>query len=206
MRRILVLVALSALAGLAGCADKNPYAPAEKPAPSGPPPKLAGQDPDKFECKSFLSEAEVGQAVGGAVTWTPADMPSSPGTPAPCVYVLNEQPQAPDAGPQKRGGPDAGPEPSKGISAWQYHLDCRPVAVGDAQAIIRQMLPMADSKEIKLGRGAVDHSNARIVAVDDDTECAAYVVGPEQAIRERLTAAVLLKLNASSMPKLPRAM
>ena len=205
MRIALSVCALLAFS-LSGCSDsKNPYASNAKPVPPGPPPRIEGVDPDKFDCRAFLSEAEVAQATAaGPVTWTPADMPGSAGTPAACVYVSNEQPVAPpDAAPHR--GPDAGPVPSKGIQAWQYHIDCRPVAVGDAQAIIASMKTQEGSKELPLGRGAIDHSNARVIAIDDDTDCSAYVVGPDQATREALANAVLKKLNRTNLPRSPRA-
>jgi hypothetical protein len=204
MRIALSVCAVLALA-LPACSEKNPYEAPAKPVASGPPPKIEGVDPDKFDCKAFLSEAEVAQATAaGPVTWQPADMPGSPGTPQACVYVSNVQPPPPpDAGPRK--GPDAAPEPSKGLQAWQFHLDCRPVAIGDAQAIIAQMKAQPGSKELPLGRGAIDHTNARVIAVDDDTDCAAYVVGPDQATREALANAVLKKLTRTNMPRSPRA-
>jgi hypothetical protein len=202
---VLVCVALASVAFTA-CADKNnnPYASNAKPAPAGPPPKIEGVDPDHFDCKAFLSEAEVAQAALGEVKWTPADMPASPGTPLPCVYVSAVQPpDPPDAAPHR--GPDAGPVPSKGIQAWQFHLDCRPVAIGDARAIIEQMKPQEGSKDVALGRGAIDHSSARIVAIDDDTDCAAYVVGPDETSRAALARLVLAKLTRSNMPRSPHA-
>ena len=200
-----VCVVLASLA-FAGCADKNqnPYATPAQTGVPGPPPKIEGVHPDKFDCKAFLSEAEVGTATAAQVSWTPADMPGSPGTPSPCVYVSTVQPEPPaDAAPHR--GPDAGREPSKGIVAWQFHLDCRPVAVGDAQAIIASMKAQEGTKDVGLGRGAVDHSSARVVAVDDDTDCAAYVVGPDETTRAALAKLVLEKLNKTNMPRSPRA-
>ena len=108
-----IVLSIFAAALLAGCADKNPYESSAKPAAtSAAPAKIEGVDPDRFDCKAFLSEAEVATATAaGAVTWQPADMPGSPGTPQACVYVSNEQPAPPaDAAPHK--GPDAGREPS----------------------------------------------------------------------------------------------
>ncbi len=206
MRIALSVRVVLAVTALAGCSDKsqNPYASNTKTAVPGPPAKIEGVDPDKFDCKTFLSEAEVATATAGEVTWTPADMPGAPGTPAPCVYVSAQQPAPPaDAAPHR--GPDAGPEPSKGILAWQFHLDCRPVAVGDAQAIIAQMKSQAGSKDVALGRGAIDHTNARVIAIDDDTDCAAYVVGPDETTRAALAKLVIAKLTRSNMPRLPRA-
>ncbi len=198
---LFVCAALSA----AACAE-NPYQPKEQAAkPVGPAPQLEGVDPDKFDCRTFLPEAEVATAALGEVRWTPADMPGSPGTPMACVYVSVVQPPEPaDAAPVRRG-PDAGPVPSKGIQAWQFHLDCRPVAIGDAQGIITQMKALEGTKDLGLGRGAVDHTNARVVAVDDDTDCAAYVVGPDETSRAALARLVLTKLTKTNMPRSPRA-
>jgi hypothetical protein len=61
------------------------------------------------------------------------------------------------------------------------------------------------TKDLGLGRGAVDHTNARVVAVDDDTDCAAYVVGPDETTRAALAKLVLGKLNRENMPRTPRA-
>ncbi len=204
MRIALSVCVVLAFVALAGCSDKNPYASNAKPVAAGPPPRIEGVDPDHFDCKAFLSEAEVAGATAGEVKWAPADMPGSPGTPAPCIYVSAVQPpDPPDAAPHR--GPDAGPVPSKGIQAWQFHLDCRPVAVGDAQAIIAQMKTQEGSKDVAVGRGAVDHTNARVVAIDDDTDCAAYVVGPDETTRAALTKLVLAKLTRTNMPRTPRA-
>ena len=200
MRASLVLLLL----GACSTENTNPYKSNAKPAPEGPPPVIEGVHPDKFDCRAFLPEAEVAQATLGEVSWAPADMPGAPGTPAPCVYVATNQPQPPDAGPPRRGT-DAAPAPSKGIQAWQFHLDCRPIAVSDAQAIIESIKTQAGSKAVELGRGAIDHSAARVVAVDDDTDCAAYVVGPDETSRAAHARLVLAKLSKSNMPRSPRA-
>jgi hypothetical protein len=199
----IVLLALAAFACGSG-ESTNPYKTSAKPAPAGPPPKIEGVHPDAFDCKAVLPEAEGAGATHAAVKWAPADMPGTPGTPSPCVYVAEVQPDPPDAGP-RRAGVDAAPGPSRGILAWQFHLDCRPVAVADAQAIIAQAKTQDGSKELQLGRGAVDHSGARVIAVDADTDCAAYVVGPDEATRTALAGLVLGKLDKSNMPRSPRA-
>jgi hypothetical protein len=202
-----VVLSVVSVAALAACADpkNNPYASSAKSAPPGPPPVVDGVHPDAFDCKKFLPEAQVAQATAAAVTWQAADMPGSPGTPKPCVYVAEVQPPPPpDAGPRKGSEPPP-PVPQKGIVAWQYHLDCRPVAVGDAQAIIASLSAQDGSKPVTLGRGALDHSNARVIAIDDDTDCAAYVVGPDETTRSALAKLVLATLDKTNMPKTPRA-
>jgi hypothetical protein len=204
--RIALSVAFVSVA-LGACADpgQNPYASNAKAAPPGPPPVIEGVHPDAFDCKKFLSEAEVSQATAAAVHWVQADMAGAPGTPSPCIYVSEVQPPPPpDAGPHKAGEPPP-PEPQKGLVAWQFQLDCRPVGVPDAQAIIASLKAQEGSKEITIGRGGLDHTNARLISIDDDTDCAAYVVGPDAPTREALSRAVLAKLTRTNMPRSPRA-
>jgi hypothetical protein len=199
MRRFALFALLCSSA--TACAT-NPYeAPSGEQAAAKPsePPKKNGVPASAFDCKAFLSEEDVGGAVGQPVTWQKGDIAGQSGTPDPCIYVATTQPAAPiDAGPK---APDAGP--SKGIEAWQFHLDCRPVAMGDAQAIIAQYKQLPDARELVIGRGAIDHTNARVIAVDDDTDCAAYVVGPSVTVRTALAQLVLQRLTRENMPRSP---
>jgi hypothetical protein len=118
-------------------------------------------------------------------------MPSTPGTPAACVYTQTAE-YEPDAGSFK---------------AWQVSLDCRPVAIPDATRTLDDLKAQgsADFHELAIGRRAADHQSARLIAIDDDTDCVAYVVGPDQPSREALARLALTKLTRQNMPRTPRA-
>jgi hypothetical protein len=197
------MLRLTMVALLACACAKNPY---EKPKggsekAAGPPTQMEGVDPEKFDCKAFLPEADVSAIAMVPVRWIEADMPTAPGTPAPCAYQEIVPADQPDAAPVK--GIDGG---IIAIKSFQVHLDCRPVAIPDATRTLDDLAAAAapDFKVVELGRRAGDHLNARLIAVDDDTDCVAYVVGGDEVARAALGRTVLAKLNKENMPRKPR--
>jgi hypothetical protein len=188
MRRLAIAAAV-----LLTCAcAKNPYEEkkAEDPAAKGPPPKVEGIHPDLFDCKAYLSEADVTGIAGIEVKWVPPDMKPTPGTPPACIYA-----QA------------AEPLPDASFLVWQVSLDCRPVAIPDATRTMDDLKAQGgtDFKDLELGRRAIDHLNARLIAIDTDTDCVAYVVGPDETSRTALARLALDKLTRENMPRSPRA-
>jgi hypothetical protein len=194
---ILVFFGLAALSACSGKRD-NPFAP--PPAAPPRPIKILGVDPEKFDCQAFLPVAEVATAVGSTVSWRDADMPSPDGVPAPCVYAA-PIPEIPDAGPRSRI--DAGPGPAPKV--WQVALDCRPRAASDAIEIMDQLASEPGSTTPQLGKRALDHGDARLIILDDDTPCSIFVSGPDAGAREALGRATVARLDEASMPTRPHA-
>lgn len=200
LRPLLTAVGLTAaLAALGACETKNPY----EQQPPGPkkPVKMIGVDPDKFDCKAYLSEADVAAAVGTPVTLQMPNMTVTEGTPPACIYAAPEPP-APDASP-KPPRIDAGPSPAPRI--WQVQLDCRSRAIADATAIMDGAKGRETTTTPAIGKRAVDHDGARLVFLDDDTACAGYVVGPDATLREALARVAAARLTEMTMPTRPRA-
>jgi hypothetical protein len=191
LAKLTTLAALAAASGGLACSKTNPYDPKnEAQKPSGPPPKVEGVHPDLFDCKKYLSESEVASIANLEVRWVEPDMVPTPGTPPACIYAQTAEPQ-----------PDAG------FKVWQVSLDCRPVAIPDANRTLDDLKAQAqpDFKELAVGRRAADHLNARLITIDDDTDCVAYVVGPDPVSREALARLALAKLSRANMPRPPRA-
>src|SRR5688500_16762047 len=138
--------------------------------------KVIGVQPDKFDCKSFLPDANT--VAGGEVIWVPADFAPQHGTTPPCGF-------------QKQG------DESK---AWAFSFDCRPVAESELDLLIKTKSAEPDTKMVQIGRKAVDHSRAQLVFMDDDTPCAVWVVGPDDVTRSQLAQLVLTKLNRENAP------
>jgi hypothetical protein len=142
--------------------------------------KVIGVQPDKFDCKSFLPEAS--RVAGGDVNWVPADFAPQHGTTPPCGF-------------QRQG------DESK---SWAFSFDCRPVAESELDLLIKTRSADPDTKIVEIGRKAVDHSRAQLVFMDDDTPCAVWIVGPDEATRAQLAQLVLSKLNRENAPMHPR--
>jgi hypothetical protein len=173
---------------VAACANKNPYE--AKKAPEGPPPKIEGVHPDKFDCNVFVSADEVGKATMTQVFWMPPDMKPTPGTPPACIYQESAVPAA-----------DAS------IRYWQFQLDCRPIAIPDAERVMAEHKNSGapEVKVVEIGRGGVDHQNIRLIAIDDDTDCTAWIVAPDAATRDALARLVLARLTRENRPTTPKA-
>lgn len=165
----------------AACDSKNAYGPG-KPY-EGPPPQVDGVHPEKFDCEAFLPPSDVSAAAMAEVEFVKVEFTEpSPGTPKPCIYRLR----------------------SDETKAWWIHFDCRDVGQPDALLQMRQVAGLPDTKELPVGKRAVDHTKAQLIALDDDTACAIRVVGPDENSRAALARLVLARLNQQNQPRMPR--
>jgi hypothetical protein len=187
---LLCVVAVTACA----CEQKNPY----DPKGGGPPEptKTIGVAPDKFDCASIVTVADIEQVMGVPMVKYEESITPEPGTAAPCAY-------------QEKEPPPAMGDASVKIRVARVQFDCREEAHKAAISNIgfHQSDPDAQAREVAgIGKKAVEDRGMRITALDDDTICAIYVVtqGTEPAARELLTKMVLGKLNESNQPSPPK--
>lgn len=169
---------------IAACESKNPYASSGQPTQE-PASKTEGVHPDLFDCNAFLPASELAALAGGEVElvdnaaqfFNPA-----PGTPRPCSWILK----------------------SDETRAWQVAFDCRDMGHSDAEKHIKTIAGRPDFRELfGIGRRAVDHSNAQVIAIDDDTPCAVRVVGPDEMSRANLARLVVQRLSTENQPRKP---
>ncbi len=167
---------------LASCEQKNPFDPKNQPPP-GPPPEVVGVDPDKFDCKAFLPEADVSAVAMGKVEWVMSGYPPAPGRPQPCNYLLETDPS----------------------QAWGISFDCRERGATEAEAQMATKQGLPDTRPLTVGKKAIDHSKAQLIFLDDDTPCAVWIVGPTDISRAALARMVAAKLTMKTAPMTPRA-
>lgn len=181
-----ILVVSLAMAG--GCEQKNPYE--KQPMGAPEPGKMIGQDPTTFDCKTVITVAEVEGIVGMALDTYDETVTPEPGTPKACSY--------------SEKGPNRG---DAMLQTWRIAFDCRPKAHYDAENYMKMYLedPEASARLVEVGKRGVDHGNIRIIALDNDTPCAIYVVGVNPDARVALSKAVLAKLNEANQPTPIRA-
>lgn len=126
---------LLVLAGCtAGCNDDGATASKAEPPPR--PRELAGVYPEKWQCDSVASLAQLGEVLGGIAR--PIDSPSSVprGVPHPCNYELTpNNPPAPPP-PPKAGSGSA--EPFDPHEYWTFDVDCRDGMKQRADALFAQ--------------------------------------------------------------------
>ncbi len=111
MRVVVLLAVLSIPSALACQGQKNAFDP--KSRIDGGPITIAGVIPDKFDCKAFLPDAP--SIVGGEVSWIPPEFAPQQGTAPACGFSLK----------------------SDETKAWQFTIDCRPVAEGEIELILK---------------------------------------------------------------------
>lgn len=185
-----------AIFSLAGCKQENPYG---KHDPGKvEPAMIIGQDPAKFDCTKVITLAEAQTVAGVPLQVHEETMTPEPGTPRACGY--------------QGSGPRAG---DAGIPYWRVAFDCRARGIHDAEEAMAMYIAESDSdagawsafaREIPgIGKRALEHGNIRIIAIDTDTPCAIYVVGPDATTREALTKLVIGKLDQTNQPTPPRA-
>ncbi len=177
MRKLLLLSLLVA----AACDQSNPYDPYQAPPPTAA--KMIGQDPETFDCKLVYPEQEIVAIVGGPVVKVDAPIEPEPGMARPCIYRLR----------------------SDGSQLWQLLLDCRNLGHMKAEEVMAIETAKGPVVPVTVGKRGLDHSQIRLIALDDDTPCAVYVTGPDAAKREALARLSLKNLNETTQPRTPRA-
>ncbi len=178
MSRLVVLLLALSLSSVACDQQKNAFDP--KTRIDGGPVKVVGVIPDRFDCKAFIPD--VATIVGGEVEWIVAEFSPQQGTATPCGFALR----------------------ADEMKAYQFSIDCRPLAEGEIDLVIKTKGADPNTKMVPIGRKAVDHDRARLIFLDDDTSCAVWVVGPDEASRATLATAIMSKLNSDNAPRYPR--
>jgi hypothetical protein len=151
--------------------------------PDGGHVRVVGVIPDKFDCQAFLPDADA--IAGAPVTWSKSEFVPQQGTAPPCAFMRSDD--------ETRW--------------WQFTLDCRPVAESEIDLLLKARTAAADPdlKTPAIGRKAVDHSRAQLVFLDDDTPCAVWIVGPDEASRTALAQVVGPRLVRDNAPMRPLA-
>lgn len=187
---------------------------ADKPLSANARPML-GVRPDKFDCAAFLPEADLGALLGGTVRPAESRLPVPKNVAKPCGYELSI------------GAGDAGTAES-----WSYDFDCRPDYEKRAELLFADYLRKnADlmeayakahpdgkptindagvtlnapgaSKEVAVGRRAIDHHGQSIVFIDDDAPCYVRINGPGADRRLMLAKLVSERLHEANAPMEP---
>jgi len=178
---------------------------------------MLGVYPDRFQCDTVVTDADLGTALGGTATRS-----ESAGAPPPknvartCGYLVTI------------GAGDAGVAES-----WSYDMDCRPDFEKRAELLFGQyvqqsadlveaytaqygtkpqtndagvvMQAPAASKQVDVGRRGLDHHGQGILFLDDDAPCYVRIVGPgaeRRLIVAKLVADQLHEANAPMTPHL----
>jgi hypothetical protein len=177
---------------------------------------MLGVYPDRFQCETIVSLADLGAALGGTAT-----VNDSAGAPPPknvakgCNYRV------------AIGAGDAVVS-----EEWGFDFDCRPdyqkrvdllfaqytqqsadlVAAYNAQygskppppndAGVVQRAP-TDAVEVDVGRRGLDHHGQGILFIDDDAPCYVRVVGPGADRRLMIAKLVAERLHESNAPMTP---
>lgn len=203
---------LAALCVLLAACSSSKSNDSEGAPPPPDPGKRIGIDPRDWTCDVLTTPAVLSEALGAPTRELDNNMPTPPGVPRPCTYVVEVVP-----GQQ---------EP------WSYDLDCRDGAVKTAEILFKQyqddsarlVLAYAEASagkpiiddagvalpapgaafEVAVGRRGLDHHGQGILFVDDDAACYVRVVGKDPARRLALATLVAGKLRPSTAPMRPR--
>jgi hypothetical protein len=139
---------------------------------------LVGVNPQDFDCESVAPEGEVKIALGMAVQRTDPHFVPPAGVPAPCDYV--------------------GPSPEQ--LTFSFDLDCRTGARDTGGRLMAEYATDPTSQPVMVGRSGIDHRDAVLLFVDDDSPCYGRVMGPGAGRRLALARVVAGRLRESNAP------
>ncbi len=198
-----LLVACDSGSGSSGKSEKT--AESEK--------KLAGVFPDRFECKSILTDDEVKEILGAhSVAKSESGTVPPRGIARACEYRVT-MPTV--------------------MEQWTFDFDCRDgmkeradklfeqyrrtsaelvarfdaesdagIKPNDAGIVIKRP---DDAFDVQVGAKALDHHGQGILFIDDDAPCYVRVVGVDAQRRLALAQAIAKKLTFNNAPMTPRA-
>ncbi len=209
-----------ALAGvaLAGCGNET-SSPKAKPTEETHA-KVAGVDPDHFECRSILTLAQLTEILGAPTRAVDSASSIPKGVPRPCTYEVATTP----------------PE------MWTFDFDCRDGYKKRADALFAQykqinedrierynelsdagvpkpkptnpdktkdagvveLHPPGEATRVDVGAKGLDHNDQGLLFIDDDAPCYVRVVGRDAARRLALAKAVAKHLTFVNAPMSPR--
>lgn len=210
---------------IGGCKGESSSAPQSKPTDDTGTRKLAGVFPDRFQCDSIATPAELGQVLGGTVRQLDTASSVPRGLPKPCNYEVTAS--APEYwtfdfdcrdGMKQRAdalfaqytrtsaelvesynaASDAGPVPGVVDAApKEKDPDAGPAPVPRAPE---------ESSEVAVGAKGLDHHGQGLLFIDDDAPCYVRVVGPDKDRRLALAQLVAKQLTFANAPMSPRPM
>ena len=180
--------------------------------PSGPVNKLVGVYPDKFQCASIATAAQIGTLLGGTARSLDNMMAVPRGVPQPCNFQVDVA-----------GAPEA----------WTFDIDCRDDAKKMADRLFAQYLKQnaesldqyaimmdagyrspadaapsrapSEAHEVPVGARGLDHNGQGLLFWDDDAPCYVRVVGPSPERRLLVGQHVAKALTLANAPMVPRA-
>jgi hypothetical protein len=220
-----------ALATVSACGNPSSDAPAKK--TEEPPRKLAGVYPERFQCNSVATDAELTTTLGAAVKLMDSPSAITRGLAHPCTYEVETQPN---------------PE------YWTFDFDCRDNYKTTADALFKQYAEMStamvksfneqadaapvpltadekkherelaedrrknhedaaidapqrapeESSSVDIGAKALDHNGQGLLFIDDDAPCYVRIVGPDKAKRLALAQLLVKNLTFANAPMSPR--
>lgn len=159
----------------------TPDASATSSTPASDAPVAAGVPPDRFDCATIATTAELARIFGSEAreTATPYNIPR--GLAKPCTYVTSA----------------ARPE------TWTFDFDCRDNYQATADALFAQYRQLAPATDVKLGAKAMDYGDRGFMFVDDDAPCYVRIVGNAAAKRLELATLIAKRLTLATAP-IPR--
>jgi hypothetical protein len=187
----LVAIAVLALAG--ACGNEKPKQKAAKvegEASAG----FIGVDPSVFRCETIAPVPDVGVAIGGQVERMESMFTPPKGTPVPCDYAQIGLPP-----PVVQDGAPAPAQPM-----WSIRFDCREDHMPGTTKEMERLATEEGATRVTVGKLAVDHLNAALLFVDDDSPCTVRVVGPNPDQRLAIARLVADRLTPRTAPMTPR--
>jgi len=192
MSKALLGLATSLLLLSSGCGDKPKKKSAKKiegQASEG----FVGVDPSVFKCEPIGAVGDIARAVGGEVEMMEPMFDPPTGTPAPCDYrqigadteVLDGAP-----GPAQR--------------MWSVRFDCRDSYMPTTVKEMERLVADEGATRVTVGKWGVDHRDAALIIVDDNTPCSIRVVGPGATERMAIGNLIAAKLTLKTAPMTPR--
>ncbi len=193
MSKALLGLVTSVLLLSAACGDDKPKKKTAKKVEGQASEGFIGVHPSVFKCETLGSLGDIAKAVGGEVVMTAPMFEPPKGTPAPCDYrQLGTQTEV----------LDGAPAPAQRM--WSVRFDCRDSYMPTTTKEMERLVADEGATRVNVGKWGVDHRNAALVFVDDDTPCSIRVVGPGATERLAIGNVISAKLTLKTAPMTPR--
>lgn len=180
MPRPLVIFTVVGLSAAFACGDSKEGTEARVLATdeTDPPTAVLGVSALEFRCESIVPDEMASGIIGVEVERRQSQFNPPAGVPDPCHYR------------------------SRGVTPVEYSfdIDCRSTALDDGAKLMSHYATAAGAEPIAIGQSGLDHSNAAILFIDDDTPCYGRILGPDKAIRLKLAQTVAERLTEKRAP------